>query len=89
MRWKPTNPYELYHPLNGGTRSDKKTSLFEGRSSGEGGIRTHEPLRVTRAPGVRAKPDYATSPLAFRADELYQTDYCASSTNKYRLFINE
>ena len=31
-------------------------------SGGEGGIRTREPLRVTRAPGVRAKPDYATSP---------------------------
>ena len=67
----------------------KKRPHIEGDvSGGEGGIRTHEPLRVTRAPGVRAKPDYATSPLAFRADELYQTDYCASSTNKYRLFIN-
>ena len=31
---------------------------------GEGGIRTHEPLQVTRFPSVRAKPDYATSPFA-------------------------
>ena len=29
---------------------------------GEGGIRTREPLWVTRFPSVRAKPDYATSP---------------------------
>ncbi len=33
--------------------------------SGEGGIRTHVPLRETRSPGVRARPDYATSPGAF------------------------
>ena len=37
--------------------------------SGEGGIRTREPLWVTRFPSVRAKPDYATSP--FSADKLY------------------
>ena len=30
---------------------------------GEGGIRTREPLWVTRFPSVRAKPDYATSPF--------------------------
>jgi hypothetical protein len=39
----------------------EKTGILVG---GEGGIRTREPLRVTRAPGVRAKPDYATSPIA-------------------------
>ena len=38
--------------------------------SGEGGIRTREPLWVTRFPSVRAKPDYATSPIS--AGELYQ-----------------
>src|SRR6266498_144293 len=32
--------------------------------SGEGGIRTREPLWVTRFPSVRAKPDYATSPVS-------------------------
>ena len=37
--------------------------------SGEGGIRTREPLWVTRFPSVRAKPDYATSP--FSAGKLY------------------
>ena len=57
----------------------KNASAHGGVSGGEGGIRTREPLRVTRAPGVRAKPDYATSPLAFRADELYQTECRASS----------
>ena len=31
--------------------------------SGEGGIRTLVPLRETRSPGVRARPDYATSPV--------------------------
>ncbi len=36
---------------------------------GEGGIRTREPLWVTRFPSVRAKPDYATSP--YPAGELY------------------
>ena len=36
---------------------------------GEGGIRTREPLWVTRFPSVRAKPDYATSPCP--AGELY------------------
>jgi hypothetical protein len=40
-----------------------------GFSGGEGGIRTREPLWVTRFPSVRAKPDYATSP--FSAGELY------------------
>ena len=39
------------------------------RSGGEGGIRTREPLWVTRFPSVRAKPDYATSPC--QAGELY------------------
>lgn len=29
---------------------------------GEGGIRTHDPLRDTRVPGVRTRPNYATSP---------------------------
>ena len=37
---------------------------------GEGGIRTREPLWVTRFPSVRAKPDYATSPIERRG--LYQ-----------------
>ena len=32
------------------------------RTGGEGGIRTLVPLRETRSPGVRARPDYATSP---------------------------
>ena len=35
---------------------------------GEGGIRTREPLWVTRFPSVRAKPDYATSPNIKRRD---------------------
>ena len=48
----------------------KKDPFEEGPFSGEGGIRTREPLRVTRAPGVRAKPDYATSPN-FERLELY------------------
>jgi hypothetical protein len=29
---------------------------------GEGGIRTLGALRLTRSPGVRVRPDYATSP---------------------------
>ncbi len=29
---------------------------------GEGGIRTHGALRLTRSPGARVRPDYATSP---------------------------
>ena len=41
-------------------------------SGGEGGIRTREPLWVTRFPSVRAKPDYATSPFSSQAGELYQ-----------------
>ena len=32
-------------------------------TSGEGGIRTHGALRLTRSPGARTRPDYATSPL--------------------------
>ncbi len=53
-----------YHLLNGGARtSNKKTPLAECFAcGGEGGIRTREPLWVTRFPSVRAKPDYATSP---------------------------
>ena len=38
---------------------------------GEGGIRTREPLRVTRFPSVRAKP--ATRPLR-KAGELYHKE---------------
>ena len=40
---------------------------------GEGGIRTREPLWVTRFPSVRAKPDYATSPFLRLAN--YTTCY--------------
>lgn len=40
-----------------------KTSLAGCFSGGESGIRTREPLRVTRFPSVRAKPDYAISPI--------------------------
>jgi hypothetical protein len=49
----------------------KKTPRVTGvfYSGGEGGIRTREPLWVTRFPSVRAKPDYATSP--YQAGELY------------------
>ncbi len=36
--------------------------IFLGSYSGEGGIRTRVPLRETRSPGVRVRPDYATSP---------------------------
>ncbi len=44
--------------------------------SGEGGIRTHGALRLTRSPGARIRPDYATSPiinilLYFLRAELY------------------
>ena len=35
--------------------------------SGEGGIRTHGALRLTRSPGVRVRPDYATSPNQYQA----------------------
>ena len=31
-------------------------------TSGEGGIRTHGALRLTRSPSARTRPDYATSP---------------------------
>ena len=30
---------------------------------GEGGIRTHGAFRLTRSPGARVRPDYATSPI--------------------------
>jgi hypothetical protein len=40
----------------------KRSDFSERFISGEGGIRTREPLWVTRFPSVRAKPDYATSP---------------------------
>jgi hypothetical protein len=40
-------------------------------AGGEGGIRTREPLWVTRFPSVRAKPDYATSPFRVERGELY------------------
>jgi hypothetical protein len=33
------------------------------RLGGEGGIRTHGALRLTRSPGARVRPDYATSPI--------------------------
>ncbi len=42
-------------------------------NGGEGGIRTREPLWVTRFPSVRAKPDYATSPFLRLAN--YTTCY--------------
>ena len=32
-------------------------------SGGEGGIRTLGALRLTRSPGARVRPDYATSPI--------------------------
>ena len=41
--------------------------------SGEGGIRTREPLRVTRFPSERAKPDYATSPYDTLSGRYYIT----------------
>ena len=40
-----------------------------GLCGGEGGIRTRDPLRGTRFPIVRTKPDYATSPCL--AKRLY------------------
>ena len=46
----------------------KSPSMMKGSTGGEGGIRTREPLWVTRFPSVRAKPDYATSPFFGRAD---------------------
>lgn len=46
-------------------RTHQKTPRNDPRRfSGEGGIRTREPLGVTRFPSVRAKPDYATSPYS-------------------------
>ena len=43
-------------------RQNKNVPL-RGRIGGEGVIRTLEPFRVTHIPGVRARPDYATSPV--------------------------
>jgi hypothetical protein len=37
-------------------------ALLRSPESGEGGIRTRGTLRYTRSPGVRIRPDYATSP---------------------------
>ena len=51
-------------------KTPHKGRLFSG---GEGGIRTREPLWVTRFPSVRAKPDYATSP--FQTRRLYHKDF--------------
>ena len=45
-----------------GKRADLLQDAGGRFAGGEGGIRTREPLRVTRAPGVRARPNYATSP---------------------------
>ena len=52
--------------------------------SGEGGIRTHGALRLTRSPGARIRPDYATSPiinilLYFLRAELYYRVFKADS----------
>ena len=56
--------------------------------SGEGGIRTHGALRLTRSPGARIRPDYATSPiinilLYFLRAELYYTVFKADSRNSF------
>jgi hypothetical protein len=61
------------------TKTPQQVRRFPG---GEGGIRTREPLWVTRFPSVRAKPDYATSPFLGRAGELYQRVVHMTS-NKY------
>ena len=47
------------------SRNQPLKGAFGGRafSGGEGGIRTRVPFRETRSPGVRARPDYATSPV--------------------------
>lgn len=51
------------------TKTSHRLRRFHG---GEGGIRTREPLWVTRFPSVRAKPDYATSPY-FMTAKLYHS----------------
>jgi hypothetical protein len=56
---------------------------------GEGGIRTLVPLRETRSPGVRARPNYATSPndavrLCLRKRGDYTTILrCAQSDGEF------
>ncbi len=50
---------KYYHTPIYGMWEYKNSHIYLG---GEGGIRTREPLRVTRSPGVRVRPDYATSP---------------------------
>ena len=40
----------------------QQKSPHTGARSGEGGIRTHGAFRLTRSPGARVRPDYATSP---------------------------
>ena len=54
-------------PVFSKNKTPQNGEFFTG---GEGGIRTREPLWVTRFPSVRAKPDYATSPN--QAGRLYQ-----------------
>lgn len=48
---------------------------------GEGGIRTHVPLRETRSPGVRARPDYATSPMMQYENPVENCSGCFGRTD--------
>ena len=43
-------------------RLEAKDTATAVSAGGEGGIRTHGALRLTRSPGARVRPDYATSP---------------------------
>ena len=58
------------------------------RSGGEGGIRTHGASRLTRSPGARVRPDYATSPWTHLscqwAGGLYHRDRIRSPLREAR-----
>jgi hypothetical protein len=43
-----------------------KDTAFAVSRGGEGGIRTHGAFQLTRFPGERVRPDYATSPLGLQ-----------------------
>ena len=57
-RRDPDDPSRTIPETKKGTASRWKPP----RCGGEGGIRTHGARRLTRSPGARSRPDYATSP---------------------------
>ncbi len=59
----PANECQRLHPFFPGSPvPESNDTAMAVSAGGEGGIRTHGALRLTRSPGARVRPDYATSP---------------------------